>query len=385
MTTPNDLLSELQKHNFQYFMDIMLERVPVNMDVREGSVIYDALAPVSWALAEQNINMVNVLLDTYTQTAIGDALDWRGAERGIVRNIATKARVKASFKDMEGNPYNPEVGTRFSSITNDQTELIYYQVSENIVDGQAELEAEAAGGNGNYYLGQILPITNMNGLGYAEIIEITVPAREAENDDDYRARILDYSSVAEYGGNVADYLKFVGENDDIGAVQIYPTWNGGGTVKVVILDNDLKPASDTLVKEEQEILDPIELSGDGYGIAPIGHTVTVVAPEIHAVAVDLTIETATGIDPEDVANEVKGAVKDYIENEVKLNWANATDTRIYTMIIYRSQITAAILKNTTSIINVQKVLINGKEVDEIIKMDAKKQEVPITGEVTVHA
>lgn len=384
MTTPNDLLSELQKHDFQYFLDIMLERVPLNMDVREGSVIYDALAPASWALAEQNMNLVNVLLETYTQTAIGEALDWRGAERGIARNTATKARVKAFFNDMDGNPYNPDIGSRFSSITNDQTDLIYYQVNSKIVDGQAELEAEQAGGNGNYYLGQILPISNMNGLGYAEITDITVPAREAESDDDYRARILDYSSVAEYGGNVADYLKFVGENSDIGAVQVYPTWNGGGTVKVIILDNDLKPASETLVKEEQEELDPTDSRGNGYGIAPIGHTVTVAAPEIHAIAVDLTVETVSGINPEDVVNDVKKTVTEYVENEVKLHWAKATDTRNYSMIIYRSQISAAILKNIPSIINIQQVLINGQEIDEQIQMDATKQEVPITGEVTVH-
>lgn len=384
MTTPNDLLSELQNHNFQYFMDIMLERVPVTMDVREGSVIYDALAPAAWALTEQNMNIVNVLLDTYTQTAIGEALDWRGAERGINRNVATKARVKASFKDMNGNSYNPNIGARFSSITNDQSELIYYQVNAKIVDGQAELEAESAGGNGNYYLGQILPITNMNGLGYAEITEISVPAREAENDNDYRARILDYSSVAEYGGNVADYLKFVGENSNIGAVQVYPTWNGGGTVKIIILDNDLKPASETLINEEQEELDPIDSRGNGYGVAPIGHTVTVAAPEIHAIAVDLTIETVTGVEPEDVANDVKKIVTEYLENEVKMHWSQATDTRNYAMTIYRSQISASILKNTTSIVNIQQVLINGQAVDEVIKMDAKKQEVPITGEVIVH-
>ncbi|MDK7075495.1 baseplate J/gp47 family protein, partial [Lactobacillus gasseri] len=93
----------------------------------------------------------------------------------------------------------------------------------------------------------ILPVTPNDLLSWAEITEITAPARDVESDDHLRARLLSSQSWIAHGGNVADYLDMTSKIDEVGAAQIYPTWNGGGTVKVVILNNNLMPASASLV------------------------------------------------------------------------------------------------------------------------------------------
>ena len=47
-------------YTFEYLMESMLSRVPDSLDKREGSIIYDALAPAAAELAQMYI--VPVLL-----------------------------------------------------------------------------------------------------------------------------------------------------------------------------------------------------------------------------------------------------------------------------------------------------------------------------------
>ena len=47
-------------------------------------------------------------------------------------------------------------------------------------------------------------------------------------------------------------------------VKVYRCWNGGGTVKLVVLNSDYKPAADELIKEVENVIDPAP-KGKGYG------------------------------------------------------------------------------------------------------------------------
>ncbi|HEK5039664.1 TPA: baseplate J/gp47 family protein, partial [Clostridioides difficile] len=62
---------------------------------------------------------------------------------------------------------------------------------------------------------------------------------------------------------------------DVGGVKVYPVWNGGGTVKLVIINSNFKVPSTDLVNLVQEEIDPLQNQGEGLGLAPIGHRVTV--------------------------------------------------------------------------------------------------------------
>ena len=61
--------------------------------------------------------------------------------------------------------------------------------------------------------------------------------------------------------------------DGIGGAKIYPAWNGPGTVKAVLIGADYAPVSEYLIQEIQEAMMPVP--AEGYGIAPIGHTVDI--------------------------------------------------------------------------------------------------------------
>lgn len=57
-------------------------------------------------------------------------------------------------------------------------------------------------------LGQLLPVTPFDNLGKAEIVEVTVPARDIEDDESLRKRLLSGNEIINYGGNVTDYISF---------------------------------------------------------------------------------------------------------------------------------------------------------------------------------
>ena len=76
---------------FENILNDMLERIPSDIDKREGSIIYDALAPAAYKLAEAYFMLRNYVDLFFADTAVGEYLSRRTAEIGIVRRPATKA------------------------------------------------------------------------------------------------------------------------------------------------------------------------------------------------------------------------------------------------------------------------------------------------------
>lgn len=71
-----------------------------------------------------------------------------------------------------------------------------------------------------------------------------------------------------FSGNIADYKKKTKEINGVGAVKVIPVWNGGGTVKLTILDSDYNKASTQLIEKVQEEICP-NMNSNGLGLAPI--------------------------------------------------------------------------------------------------------------------
>ena len=68
---------------YEYILERMLNRVPKDIDRREGSIIYDALAPAAAELCQMYIDLDVVLDETFADTASREYLIKRAAERGI--------------------------------------------------------------------------------------------------------------------------------------------------------------------------------------------------------------------------------------------------------------------------------------------------------------
>lgn len=377
---PDEIGRFLEDYTFEMLMEEALDNVPEGIDIREGSIIYDAMAPVTYRLAEFYMHLKNVMLDTFALTAVGEYLDLRVGERGLERFPATKAVRFGIFKGEDGEPFSDiEIGARFATIETANTIFSVVRGTDEV--GKYELECEDEGSVGNAYYGDLLPTETITGLSTAILEEVVTPGRNTESDDDLRDRYYDFLRQTSFGGNWNDYNETVLGLTGVGAVQVYPIWNGGGTVKVSILDSDYNLASDTFLQAVKNILDPAVNSGHGYGLSPIGHQVTVQTPLKKVINVSLHVDVLIGHTKESVTPHIEDAVKGYFLS-LRKSWDDSDELHNYGQTVYRSQIIASILQ-VEGIANVANVLLNGAESDIPLSMGGYVQEAAFLGTVTL--
>lgn len=379
----------LQQYTYEYLMELALSFVPDDRDKRQGSVIYDALAPFCQVLAACAIQLRQFYTQTYAVTATGEDLDNRVAEQGITRLAATYAVRKISVADEDGNPVALPIGARFSTMSN--TNPVNYAVTAQYVEdgvavpGSYEATCEELGVIGNEYSGNLINITFVQGLASATMTSTLVPARNEETDEELRERYFDTLNQKAFGGNVADYRAKVMELAGVGAVQIYPVWDGGGTVKLSIVDPTYGPCSPEFIASIQEEIDPENAQGEqgtGVGIAPIGHKVTVVTPDEIPISVTADIALDTNYTLSQVETSITEAIASYIQS-LRQTWADATDLNEYSCDVFVSRVSAAIV-NVPGVANVTGVTLNGATEDVRLTQNGQIQQLPKLGEVILN-
>lgn len=331
----------------------MLARVPAKFDKREGSIIYDANAPASVELQNFYIALDDVLSEVFADTASREYLIKRAAERGVVPKAASYATVTGSFTPVA---VEIPVGARFSH--GDYN----YIVTEKIKNGLYYLQCETIGAEVNGVTGQLIPIDYIDGLQTAEITEVSILGEDEEDTEAFRTRYFASLASESFGGNKADYIYKTKSISGVGACKVYSgaDWNGGGTVRIVIVDSDIKVPTETLVNEVQETLDPVANGGEGAGLAPIGHFVTVMGAYDTPVDIDMTITYDDGYNWNNTQDQIKAAIDNYFAylNET---WA---DSNNITVIIAR--LNAHVL-GVKGILDIRTTTLNGKE--ENLKVD----------------
>ena len=382
----------LEKFNFDYILGEALSQIPNNIDKRQGSIIYDALAPSCYRMAEMYMNLRNVYLHTFVSTSTGEYLDNRVAERGLERKKATFAQKIVHCTDSQGNPITVPLGSNLSVIVSDVV-LTYTITSAHTevganTDGYYIATCDTGGSIGNLSSGLMLNVTRIPLLHKAEIIsDYGNLAVDEESDEELRSRYYSYIKEISFGGNVAQYERELIEMPEVGSVQIYPTWDGGGTVCVSILGKDYLPVEQNIVDSIKELLDPAYLNvetqeyeyGTGLGLAPIGHNVTVKTPILHEIYVSAKFTLSSGFNMTYVLEEAENNIGEYLLT-LKKNWGVRTGTGTYESTIFISRI-ISILLSIQGVINVSDVLINGQPTDYVTQNNAEIQGISIMGGV----
>lgn len=371
---------DFSQQTYQNILEQMLAQVPATYDTRETAPIPTALSPAAYQLAGFYISLNQVQMQAFIQTATGQALDYLGVISGLTRYPASPA-VRLGIFDIA-----VPIGSRYSTING--ADSINFQATAATTgptqgDYYYQMTAETPGTIGNDYTGPILPITAIPGLNSAQITDILVPGDDEETDEAFRARIIEALNDRPFGGNIASYRTYIMAIDGVGAVQVYPTWNGGGTVKCSVLGADFLPASETLVENVQNAVDPPPNQGLGLGTAPIGAQVTIVAPDTLTVNVSATLLLAAGYAIGQVQEPVQQAIENYMLS-VRQEWATPVNTTSveYQANVYLSRVVAAIV-SVPGVINATNVLLNGEAEDLILTETGITQQVPITGTVTL--
>ena len=361
---------------YRVLLETMLARVPNSLDKREGSMIQTALGAGAYSLEDFYLDLAKVQAGGAIQTAVGEDLDNLAVLANVERYPASPA-VRLGVFNLDTIP----IGARFSTI--DGGDSVNFTVTSQVGPGQYRLTCETAGVIGNSYTGPILPITVIPGLTSAQITDILVPGDDREEEEPFRERIISALRERPFGGNVADYKRVVRAIDGVGDLQVYPTWNGGGTVKLSIIGADWMPASEQLVETVQTTVDPPPNQGLGYGTAPIGATATVTAPETVPVDVSAVLTLRAGYTVEQMQPLVKSALEDYLLT-VRQDWATPDADRLtsYSCWVYLARVISAIL-SVAGVVNATNVTLNGGADDLQLVETGLTQQVPVLGEVAL--
>ena len=243
-----------------------------------------------------------------------------------------------------------------------------------------QLTAETAGSIGNDYSGPILPISVIPNLSYAYIADILVLGDDEETDDELRERLIETLTVRPFGGNITAYRQAALAIDGVGACQVYPTWDGGGTVKLSLLGTDYSPATATVVANVQNEIDPPP-QGSGLGMAPIGAVVTVTSAAAVSIDIVAVVDLAPGYNLAQLTPLMEAAISDYLLS-IRKEWDSQIGAGEYSSVVYRSRLITAIL-SVTGVVNVSSLTLNGSSSDVTLTESGTVQQVPIEGTVSI--
>lgn len=351
--------------DYETILQRMLSKVTTQVDKREGSIIYDAIAPAAAELSQMYITLKYNIDLVFVDTAPGEYLDRLANQVGITRKKATYSIMKAVFYDNENNLMDLNIGERFS------IEDLIFKITDKISTGTYKVQCEIPGVIGNNYVGTMIPVNYIDGLAKAELTEILIPGEDIETDELLRARIMEKTTEKAFAGNIADYKKKTNEIDGVGAVKVIPVWNGGGTVKLIILDSNYNKASSVLIDKVQQEICPNK-EPLGLGLAPIGHKVTVTTPEELSINISVQIQYTEGESETIVKPKIIEALKKYFL-ELREKWETTETT-----IVRISQIENIIL-NTEGVLDITQTSINSSSSN--IEIEGTK--IPIIGEVNI--
>lgn len=348
---------------YEVILQRMLDKVPNTIDKREGSIIYDALAPAAMELQLAYIELDVILNETFADTASREYLIKRALERGLQPEAATYAIARGEFN------INVPIGSRYS------LDDLNYVVTEKISDGVFRLQCETVGTEGNSHTGSLIPIDYIDGLQTAELTEILIPGEDEEETEVFRQRYLNSFDNQAYGGNIADYKEKTKKIQGVGGVKVYPVWNGGGTVKLVIINSEWQTPTVEMIDTVQTIIDPIPNQGEGIGVAPIGHTVTVEGVNEEAVNIELQLTLQDDWSFEDLRSSIEKVIDAYF---LELNQAWEDSSAI---IVRTSQIESRLLE-IAEIIDAQHTKINGLEENYMLGADSIAVRGDLTGKAS---
>ena len=327
---------------FEVILQRMLDKIPNNIDKREGSIIYDALAPAAVELQNMYIDLDVILQESFADTSSRTYLIKRASERGLSPYPATYAVLKGVFN------IDIPIGSRFS------LEEYNYTVIEKIEDNTFKLQCETIGVEGNRHFGTLIPIEYIRGLESAEITELLIPGENEEDTEEFRQRYFDSLDPQSFGGNIADYKQKTKSIQGIGGVKVYPVWNGGGTVKLVILNSEFEKPTTELIDLVQTTIDPIQNKGIGLGLAPVGHVVTVTGVEETTINIELEIIFQNGGTWENTQTRIQEIITSYLK-ELNKTWEDNNS-----IIIRISQLESRLLE-IEQILDITNTKINGLE------------------------
>lgn len=347
---------------FDVIMGEMMSEFGPDVRTDEGSLAYNACAKIAEKLEEVYGDMDEINSNLLPDTQDDAHLIMYGTERGIDYQYATSPIVKGVFQQ------EIEIGERFTC--NDYT----YQVAELISGYEYRLQCETEGVEANTNFGALEPVDYVDDYLGGNITEIITSGIDDEDIESYRKKVIDTHKSTAFGGNKADYRKFINEIEGVGGCKPQRRSADSPWINIIIIADDYNVPSTSLVEQVQTLVDPEQNSGEGDGMAPICHNVKINPVAAGEVNVNVKITFDEGYSTNTSQSIIETVINSYLE-ELRREWES---NGLEDTIVRISQIESKIL-SVEGVIDITETTINGSTNN----LSFAYTTIPVLGGVTI--
>ena len=295
----------------------MLNNLPSNIDKTEGGFAYDMTRPTAMEKADAMLILNEIVKLFFPEWSYGIFLDNLGKPSRIYRRAATAATATLHITGTAGTEI--PAGFVFATAATAISSSVLYTSLEDASIGSGgtvdvQVQCTETGTVGNVPSDCIVLMVEP----LEEITGVTNPnpatgGTETEDDDSLRSRIIEYerSDNSSYVGCDSDYKRWALEVDGVGSVIVVPEWQGrgSGTVKLIVMDANGEPASQTIQANVYNHI--ISESNRDERLAPIGAILTVATATAVNVSIAASVHLETGAVLADIEEAYEAAIQEY--------------------------------------------------------------------------
>ena len=236
-----------------------------------------------------------------------------------------------------------------------------YEILEKISDFQYKMICETVGVDANTNFGELEPVDYVEDYQGGSIEEVLVLGTDDEDIEEYRTKVIDTFKSTAFGGNKADYRKFVDAMDGVGGCKPIRREDESPWINIYVINSECGKPSEELIKSIQDMVDPEQSHGEGDGMAPICHSVMIQAVEERIIDIEMNITFDTGYSAETSSEQIKEKIEDYLFGLRKL-WESQEKEET---IVRIRQVESRVL-TVDGIMDVTNTKLNGSEENVVI-------------------
>ena len=272
-------------------------------DTREGSFARTLVAPASYEIWKGYTALEAVPDMIFVNEQSGQYIDKKAADFGIIRKPGEKASTEITLNGRAGTVV--PAGKIFLT-----ADGLGYTLDKQAVipsDGSVKgtITAQEVGSAYNVSAGEISvqqsPLSGLSSFSCGE----AAGGVDRETDAQLVARYYDYIRKPATSGNVYQYEQWAESVSGVGQAKVFPLWNGNGTVKVVISDQEYGVAPPETVEACRQYIESVR---------PIGATVTVESAAALNLTINANVETDSTITAETVKLKFTEKANEYLRS-----------------------------------------------------------------------
>lgn len=349
----------------------MRRGLETDLQINEGSFTFDMLAPAVLEIAKLYKIMEAMIPMFYLDDSSGEFIDRQANVFGISRKNGTLASCDITFEGTNGT--SVPAGAVF--LTEDG---LSFQLASTVIladgTGVGRLVAADTGAKYNIRAGEITRAQyNYRGVtSFAN--EAADGGSDSETDSALLQRFRAQLAKPPTSGNCYEFQAWATSINGIAAARVIALADGPGTVSVLLVGEDMQPATEEQIAAVIEFIDSQRL---------VGARVSCAGPETVPINASGSVTLAPGIALETVREAFLAAFASYIKDLVSEKFGAAIrkdmdDITTYSIpIIYNRLL--SVLIGIDGVLDVQNFKVNGGTENIIVEATA----IPVPGEVNI--